>query len=118
LVNDDSINEFEDESESWYKAEVLRIYNCSELELRLKKNADGIADQMNDKLLLIENIKVLRLEEFLVGVPTGYEDVGTVLLIIIEWALVVPWITRENVLLMFLAASTECSAGFNDHFVV
>jgi hypothetical protein len=33
-------------------------------------------------------------------------------------ALVGPSITWENILLMFLAASTECSAGSNDHFVV
>ena len=57
----------------------MRIFNCSELSVNLKANQDGIADKMDGKILLFENITELRLNEFLVGVPTNNENIGTVI---------------------------------------
>ena len=46
--------------------------------MSLRANQDGIADKMNGKILLFEKITELRLNEFLVGVPTNNENRGTV----------------------------------------
>ena len=44
----------------------------------MKKDKDGIADQMDGKLLLIEQIAELELTEFLVGVDPNIGDRGRV----------------------------------------
>ena len=44
----------------------------------MKKGKDGIADQMDGKLLLIEQIAELELTEFLVGVDPNIGDRGRV----------------------------------------
>ena len=71
----------------WQKSEILRIFNCSELSVSLRKNQDGIADKMNGKILLFENIAELRMNEFLVGVPTNNENIGTVITSLIVYTI-------------------------------
>ena len=77
-LKDSNVADFEDVNENWYKSEIFRIFNCTVLEVVLKKGKDGIADQMDGKLLLIEQIAELELTEFLVGVDPNIGDRGRV----------------------------------------
>ena len=69
---------FDDAVEGWQKSEILQIANCSTLEVYLRKEEDSIADLMDGKMLIIENVTELKLNEFLVGDDPGIDDRGSV----------------------------------------
>ena len=71
-------NYFDDTFEGWQKSEILLIANCSTLEVYLRKEENSIADLMDGKMLIIENVTELKLNEFLVGDDPGIDDRGSV----------------------------------------
>ena len=62
----------------WWKADILRIYDCQRLEIDLRKGRDNFADYFHDKVLIIENIQELDVFEFTVGEDSA---IGTVSMI-------------------------------------
>ena len=73
-----NIDDFDDGFEGWHKSEILQIANCSTLEVYLRKEEDSIADLMDGKMLIIENVTELKLNEFLVGDDPGIAERGSV----------------------------------------
>jgi len=64
---DDLRDEFRDDDDPWYEAEILRIYDCKRLEMDLRVGRDTFADYMRDKILIVEDIEELDVFEFTVG---------------------------------------------------
>ena len=70
LLDDDYIEIIEEEQDNsidWYRAEIFRIHDCKTLRLRLENSRDSLADYFDRKLLIVENIENLELQKFEVG---------------------------------------------------
>ena len=81
MLDDSYIEDIEDEqdgSTDWYKSEILRIHGCKTLRLRLPSGRNTLADYFDGKLLIIENIENLELQDFDVGKLPTSSNYGTV----------------------------------------
>ena len=81
LFEDDYVDDIEYEqgdSTDWFRAEIFRIHGCKTLRLSLKSGRDTLADYFSEKLLIVEQIESLELEDFEVGELPGSTNFGTV----------------------------------------
>jgi len=80
LFEDDYVDDIEYEqgdSTDWFRAEIFRIHGCKTLRLSLKSGRDTLADYFSQKLLIVEQIESLELEDFEVGELPGSTNFGT-----------------------------------------
>ena len=81
MLDDSYVDDILDEqgdSKDWYKSEIFRIYGCKTLRLKLRSGRDSLADYFHEKLLIIEDIDNLELQEFEVGRLPSTSNYGTV----------------------------------------
>ena len=81
LFEDDYVEDIEydqGDSTDWFQAEIFRIHGCKTLRLSLKSGRDTLADYFSEKLLIVEQIESLELEDFEVGELPGSNNFGTV----------------------------------------
>ena len=81
LFEDDYVEDIEydqGDSTDWFRAEIFRIHGCKTLRLSLKSGRDTLADYFSEKLLIVEQIESLELEDFEVGELPGSTNFGTV----------------------------------------
>ena len=58
----------------WVQSQVLRIYNCSTLNVDLKTGKNTISQLLAQKMLIIEDVAQLILTSFTVGAPYNADD--------------------------------------------
>ena len=80
LFDDSYIEDIEEDqgNTDWFQAEIFRIYDCKTLRLRLTDGRDSLADYFRQKLLIVEQIDNLELQEFDVGKLPTSSNYGTV----------------------------------------
>jgi len=79
LFDDSYIEDIEEDqgNTDWFQAEIFRIYDCKTLRLRLTDGRDSLADYFRQKLLIVEQIDNLELQEFDVGKLPTSSNYGT-----------------------------------------
>ena len=81
MFDDSYIEDIEDDqdgSTDWFRSEIFRIHGCKTLRLRLTSGRNSLADYFDGKLLIVEDIKNLELQEFDVGKRPSSSNYGTV----------------------------------------
>ena len=78
--NDDYVDDLNDQfEENWYEAEIFRIHSCKTLRLRMEDGQNNLGDWFRQKLLIVENITELELDEFGVGKIPNTSPADTVI---------------------------------------